>query len=229
MKEQASPAILLFGRQAAHEALHKRWLRKGKGYRNRLIAKALLSHTQTVLHRVGYPVYHFDDQHQSGTTFGERITHAFRSVFERGHPYVICVGSDCPQLSELDWGLVKDAVDRGQTVLGPDLRGGAYLIGIPAKCFDSVAFEQLPWQSSRLFTGLSLTFCSEALVLPAFRDMNGAEDLSAYAALQKANPMLRLLLLTCMGTVSHSPSVVGLSYRGLPAGGISLLRAPPLS
>ena len=227
MKDQASPAILLFGRQAAHEALHKRWLRKGKGYRNRLIAKAFLSHTQNVLNRVGYPVFHFDDQHQSGTTFGERITHAFRSVFEQGHPYVICVGSDCPQLSELDWGLVRDAVDRGQTVLGPDLRGGAYLIGIPAKCFDSLAFEQLPWQSSRLFTGLSLTFCSEALVLPAFRDMNREEDLIAYLDLQETNPLLRSLLRDCMGT-NGDPAfpVVGL-YKDLPAAGSTQLRAPP--
>lgn len=227
MKGQGSPAILLFSRQAAKEASRKRWLPGHAAHRNKMIARALLSHTLEVLHAADMPLYHFDERLQSGATFGERIAHAFASVFARGHDYVICVGSDCPQLDQLDWGFISKQAFRKQGILGPDMRGGVYLIGMPDTAFKSVTFPQLPWQSPCLFKALGEILTDGCLLLEPLRDLHNVEDIRAYLQGSSSTLPLRGWLMQWLWTNVRPLLSVGVCPNSAPIRSFRPLRAPP--
>ncbi len=227
MKRQGSPAILLFSRQAAREASRKRWLPGNAARRNKMIAGALLSHTLEVLHAADMPLYHFDERLQSGATFGERIAHAFASVFAQGHDYVICVGSDCPQLDQLDWGFIREQAFLKRGILGPDLRGGVYLIGMPKLDFKPLAFQQLPWQSPSLFKVFSAVYRDHCLLLESLRDLNGLEDIQAYLhSSASTRSLVQWLREWLWSNVRPLLSVRGFLYPA-PIRSVRQLRAPP--
>ncbi len=65
---------------------------------------------------------------QRGRHFAERFENAIETLSALGYEEIVAVGRDCPELSNRD---IADAFDRLQEhslVLGPDHRGGCYLI-----------------------------------------------------------------------------------------------------
>ncbi len=69
-------------------------------------------------------------------------------------------------------------------MIGPTLRGGAYLIGLQANAFDAKAFAALPWQTRDVCQHLTeyLQASHEKSVeeLPVLQDLNSANDLQSY-------------------------------------------------
>jgi glycosyltransferase A (GT-A) superfamily protein (DUF2064 family) len=63
-----------------------------------------------------------------GATFGERLSSALGQV--RGYRRVVIVGRDCPSLNQGDVAAALRLLETHDTVLGPDGRGGCYLIGL---------------------------------------------------------------------------------------------------
>ena len=140
-------AILLFSRSAAAEA-------RVKGYGVR-VAEALLSRTQRTLRRSGLPLYRSTEIDQGGGTFGEKLSRAVTEVFARGHREVIVVSSDCPRLTVGAIRRGTELLASGSNVVGPDGRGGAYLIGLRSEDFCASAFASLGWQTPNLASELA--------------------------------------------------------------------------
>lgn len=141
---QSNTAILFFSRTAEAEASQKSIL---VGQRNNLaLIKRMIGRTQGLMRRSGLDYYEVTENEQVGTTFGERLSAATESVFQRGYDQLIILGNDCPQLRLADIQRAAQALKNGGNVLGRDQRGGAYLIGLQRNSFSAASFQALPWQ-----------------------------------------------------------------------------------
>lgn len=227
MKRRQGTAILFFSRSGTAEAASKLWLGKKAGRKNVLVANKLIAHTKAVLAATGLPVYHFDENNQEGETFGSRLSNAFAGLFESGYEYVVCVGNDSPDIKGLDWQGIQLAVQNGNLILGPDYRGGAYLIGLPRELFDAAAFAGLPWQTPDLFSVLQKLGDDVVFLLDTLLDLNDASDLSRYvikiSGYRPLQALLRSLLYCPGGRLSAAGQMVYVSIFLSESG----LRAPP--
>jgi glycosyltransferase A (GT-A) superfamily protein (DUF2064 family) len=87
--------------------------------------------------------------HQEGASFGQRLEHAIEQLAGIGYQEMVIVGSDCPDLAKND---IVDAfalLREHRLVLGPDHRGGCYLIGIHAN--DQRKLHGIRWQRNTDF------------------------------------------------------------------------------
>jgi hypothetical protein len=73
---------------------------------------------------------HLNIHYQHGSSFGERLENAVQTLTDLGYTKVVIVGSDCPDLELGDIQLAFSALEHHRLVLGPDHRGGCYLIGL---------------------------------------------------------------------------------------------------
>lgn len=169
-------AILLFSRSALAEA---GILDFGNERANLRVSSTLLQRTLATLKRSGLPVYHTDERSQYGTRFGERLTNAMAGVFARGHDRVIVVGSDCPALSVRHLRRAVHCLEAGRPVLGPDHRGGIWLLGCSRHDFRAGALRCIAWQSDQVFTQLQELFPA-ADRLTRLADINGRKDLAGF-------------------------------------------------
>jgi glycosyltransferase A (GT-A) superfamily protein (DUF2064 family) len=170
-------ALIFFSRTSVDEAKYKSWF-NGKT-KNHHAASLLINKAECSIQKSGIPVYHFHEQNQKGDTFGERIANAYQEVFDMGYEQVISVGNDCPDLEHINWKQISINLSKGKSVLGPDARGGAYLIGIQRKYFDKSKFETLSWQKNILYQELSLLCeqCTDLVELNQYRDINTFYDI----------------------------------------------------
>jgi hypothetical protein len=172
MQEGPSVAILIFARSAQSEAAHKRLLAE-RG-RNRLLHQAILKKITSISRSTDAAIFRFDEHNQQGDDFGMRINNAFKDVFNRGYKKIVAVGGDCP---ELDNGTLAKAIgllDDRDAVLGPDFRGGTYLIGLTKSSFDELNLQNLPWRSGDLCKELASR--TNAVLLDRKRDLNDLHD-----------------------------------------------------
>lgn len=115
---------------------------------------------------------------QEGDDLGERMTNAFKKVFDLGCKKICIIGSDCYQL---ETGLLNDAfnsLDTCDVVIGPALDGGYYLLGM--KQLLSELFRQKDWGSTTVLddtlqaiTNAGLSFVE----MKALNDIDTLEDL----------------------------------------------------
>mgnify|MGYP006432380937 CR=1 FL=1 len=147
-------AILFFTRSAHEEADVKVFDsclgRKG----NTRIASRLIQHIRKTASKSGCDVHLHGSDKQVGDSFGERLNHAFSSLFSRGYDNVIAIGNDSPRLTSDVLNQAISQLESGTQVLGPSTDGGAYLIGLSASYFNTISFINLPWKSNRLFDAL---------------------------------------------------------------------------
>ena len=83
---------------------------------------------------------------QKGDNLGERMSNAFKEVFDLWYDNVIIIGTDCPGL---DLNLLENAflqLDNVDVVIGPAEDGGYYLLGM--KKHYAKLFENINWSSS---------------------------------------------------------------------------------
>lgn len=69
---------------------------------------------------------------QVGSTFSERLETATAELAARGYAEIVVVGSDCPRLTSDDITSALRELAQRRLVLGPDHRGGCYLIALRA-------------------------------------------------------------------------------------------------
>ena len=193
-----SIAILLFAQNAKKDALHKKksWistLRQTTKVFESLTKRTLQTVTATQL-----PFFLSSDLCEGVDSFSSQLAMSVKAVFEKGFQSVICIGNDCPELtSEL---LQKTAIQlqNGKSVVGPDNRGGAYLIGIQKEGFQAEVFENLPWQTAQLQESLVQMLGDKTGLLPAFADINAEIDLHLWAKETKPYPSFAQLLLSLL-------------------------------
>ncbi|MCY7423064.1 MAG: DUF2064 domain-containing protein [Chitinophagaceae bacterium] len=165
--------------------------------KNKLFLSLLVNEKSNLLKSLGFPVYTSTQQNQSGNNFGERISNAIQQVFELGFKKIIIVGNDCPLLNGVILKKAIHSLQNNEVVIGPDKRGGIYLLGITKEYFLKQAIENLPWQTTRLALTLK-EYCKDLhiapLVLNALNDINETSDIFFFNNLARTyNAALRFL------------------------------------
>jgi hypothetical protein len=113
---------------------------------------------------------------QRGRDFGQRLENAVEELAALGYDKIVIVGRDCPELSQEDVASALAALDEHRLVIGPDHRGGCYLIAIHAR--DRQLLHHVRWQNDTDCEALLDRFGREdALVLEVKVDVDGTGDL----------------------------------------------------
>lgn len=85
---------------------------------------------------------------QIGHDLGEKMSHAFQSLFDQGFEKIVIIGSDAYDLRTEDIDLAFEELEKHNVVIGPAIDGGYYLLGmgemIPA------LFQDKSWSSEVL-------------------------------------------------------------------------------
>lgn len=189
--------------------------------KNTAAVKWLRNRTIEIVKSTELPSFLIEDQ--EGDTFGQRLANAFQHVFDQGYQQVIAIGNDCAELSESD--LIKAAklVNEGKAVLGPDLRNGAYLIGLDRAQFNAGQMAQLPWRSQNTFKSL-VEYLGTCRILETKQDLNNLQDLQRFVRLatKKIRKTFRLLLKGIISWADNNTEVEDLTFHLAHA-----LRGPP--
>jgi hypothetical protein len=117
---------------------------------------------------------------QDGDDLGERMSNAFRGVFEKGCRQALLIGSDIPDLPA---DTIRDGfqeMDSCDAVIGPARDGGYYLIGFRSEGFRSAAFEGVEWSTASVYSQTCRLLVESRLnykVLPRWDDVDTFDDL----------------------------------------------------
>ncbi len=176
-------------------------LAKTIGDKNALeVYKFLLNHTASISKEVKADRYVFYSENiknedlwdsglfrkklQKGDDLGERMANAFAELLEIGYEKVVIIGSD---LLDLDADLVNTAfaqLDFNDSVIGPALDGGYYLLGL--KNLYHNLFKNKAWgTSSVLKDTLNDLQSSKIHLLKELNDIDTFEDMQHYKELTK--------------------------------------------
>ena len=131
---------------------------------------------------------------QRGASFGERLENAVESLAHLGYQDIVIVGQDCPGLEPADVRRAFALLDTCALVVGPDHRGGCYLIAIHAK--DRMMLKGVVWQKNKDFRQIQRGFHpNDTCILPVKLDLDTLGDvyLLAYSA-SRLGHVARLLL-----------------------------------
>jgi glycosyltransferase A (GT-A) superfamily protein (DUF2064 family) len=164
-----------------------------------VLFQTLTQETLQKAKKTGLPCFHISEKEQTGNSFGERFTNAIQTVFEEGFDNIITIGNDTPQLKTTHLLKTEAALEAGETVLGPSLDGGFYLMGIHKSNFDKESFKRLPWQRFSLFNKISsLVELTNSLLyqLPVLSDIDTIKDVKrlAYFKNSISSTVLQLLM-----------------------------------
>ena len=165
-------AILLFSRSAKLESHFKRWTDNPSI--NFHIADQLIKKSLAKLCDAPFPLFHIDETLQTGNTFGQRFSNAFNFIFNKGYKYVVALGNDCNDVRP-DWQLIYEQLKSRKSILGPDRRGGVYLIGISKEAFFDLEFGRISWKSPLVFRQLKCQL-DHCYILRAEKDTNTFDD-----------------------------------------------------
>ena len=81
---------------------------------------------------------------QTGATFAERLENATATLAALGYDEIVMIGRDCPELCAHDIRTAFAQLAHKRLVLGPDHRGGCYLIGFRAS--DCALLHGIRWR-----------------------------------------------------------------------------------
>ena len=210
-----SIALLLFAQNAKKDALFKKKAWSSTLRKTTTVFESLTKHTLQTVKASCLPFFLSSDVCNDSDSFGTQLVSSVKAVFEKGFQSVICIGNDCPELSlEL---LQKTVIhlQNGQSVIGPDNRGGVYLIGIQKADFRADVFENLPWQTARLQENLGQILGYKALLLPAIADINTEIDLRRWGKNAKSSASfakLLLSLLDCLPSATVAQTAFSFSF-----------------
>lgn len=113
---------------------------------------------------------------QQGANFAERLENAVETLVQAGYNRVVIVGRDCPDLAAQDIAQAFQLLDDHPLALGPDHRGGCYLIALHLK--DRARLKGIGWQRNtdcaeltRRFGTLNTALLSVKLDLDTLSDV----------------------------------------------------------
>lgn len=216
----STTAILLFSRTASAEAKVKSFGAGQTG--DDRIARRLIGRTEATLAKTGLPVFRSSEASQVEGTFGQRLAGAMARVYARGFERVLVVGNDCPSILPSHLRAAAQMLEQGKNVLGPDRRGGVWLIGLQRKDFSEAQLVNLHWETPELYAGIS-ALLPDTIDFASLGDLNTLADLRQnWCYLRRQLAELFDLLLTsetAFGTPDLQPERVAITRR--------LGRAPP--
>ena len=122
--------------------------------------------------------YVFMPQH--GKDLGARMSNSFSQAFLKGFRRVVVIGSDSP---DLPGSFLKEAftyLTTNDSVLGPTVDGGYYLIGFRNDTFCSETFENIAWSTNTVFQetrNILRNAGHKTHILPLWNDIDTLDDL----------------------------------------------------
>lgn len=164
-------AVLIFANSSSEE-LRRKSITNDPLFYDRLNERSLQLCT-----KLNIPCFHFTENEQIGSDFGERFTNAIQQVFQKGYDGIITIGNDTPTLSI---GHLKHALlnlKNDQNTLGPSKDGGFYLLGLQKSCFDPAQFQELPWQTSGLLSAIIKHLNNPGIPLKSLKQEVDLDDL----------------------------------------------------
>lgn len=177
-------AVLYFSLSSEAEVRNKTFTSEFGYQANVMIAGLLRDHTHRQITHSGLPCYIFDEENQTGESFGEKLVNAFNAVFEKGYEHVITVGNDTPGLNSRHLTHTSELLENGDAsiVLGPAADGGTWLMGFSRDAFYPDDLESLPWKSSSLLSSLVDRFSEKGTLhlLERFGDIDHTDDLKTF-------------------------------------------------
>ncbi|MFT6856672.1 MAG: glycosyltransferase A (GT-A) superfamily protein (DUF2064 family) [Cyclobacteriaceae bacterium] len=216
-------AILIFSRTAFQEAKRKAIVRNE--HQNHALQKLLLKKTINIAKSSGLPFYLIDESQQSGKDFGTRFNNAYSKIFSYGYDNVIAIGSDCPDLTSAD---IRNAahhiaVPHQELVIGPDLKGGVYLLALAKSFFQKTDFNEISWNAKTLRDSILSYTSGGAKLLATKSDINDSAD---FARLVRRSVFLRAIWRLILSFL-NSPKRLAF-YLSDFVNHTSTLRGPPV-
>jgi len=161
-------AILLFAQHETDEVLRKKW--DGPGRPDETLFAALNDRTKRIAQGSGLPVLRSCDLIDHSGTFGQQMVAGLEAAFRQGYDQLIVIGNDCPSLDSKTLLKAAEHLDAGSTPIGPDGRGGAYLIGCHRHQLAIWRQLVLPWRTKDLLSAL-WSFLNDSGEAPALLEM----------------------------------------------------------
>ena len=174
--QENSTAILLFSQNAEDDYRQKSF---GLNYQSfSQVHRTLVNKVRKTISQTGLPIFEADSQIQKGEDFASRLIHAIDWVKAQGYHKLIIVGNDSPGLTVKQIYDAEKALVEGKSVLGKDIHGGAYLIGLDTEKQDAAVLKSIDWHSTRVFDQLTTALYEVELLSEIQADLNGIGDLN---------------------------------------------------
>jgi glycosyltransferase A (GT-A) superfamily protein (DUF2064 family) len=139
---------------------------------------------------------------QQGASFGEKLENAIATLVRLGYHEIVIIGRDCPDLEPVDLHRAFESLEQNRLVLGPDHRGGCYLIAFHAS--DAPRLTGVQWQRNTDFRQIRERFVGDSVLeLPVKADLDTWQDLWLLA---RSKSSLRSMAKALLDTlrVSHA-------------------------
>jgi uncharacterized protein len=179
-----STAILIFTQEVEKDASRKLLTPHENMGVNKIIFNKLNNFVEQISTSTNLPTFtsrQFVKNNHLG--YGKQLTQAINAVFEKGFEKIICVGNDCPGLDKVQILNAAQKLQTNDTVVGPDLRGGVYLIGLSKNNFCANTFENLAWQSEKMLSSYLDSFPNQQIsFLESLADIHTFEELQTYTS-----------------------------------------------
>jgi hypothetical protein len=126
---------------------------------------------------------------QSGRGFAERFENAIETMAKLGYDEVVAVGRDCPGLRARDIEQAFAELTSKKLVLGPDHRGGCYLIAF--RTVDRELLRDVRWKrNTDCAQLLRRAGAAHVFLLPVKQDLDSWSDVRSLA--RSGDPLARL-------------------------------------
>ncbi|MBC7642412.1 MAG: DUF2064 domain-containing protein [Flavobacterium sp.] len=132
---------------------------------NKILWDNIYAHKIKTIQKTNLPFFLSNENNQVGVSFGQKLNHSIQEVFNQGFDKVIVVGNDCLSLTEKDLLNASSLLQKNDFILGKDFNGGAYLLGVSKDKYNSQDFENLSWQTKKLYIEIHSLFCKNKLRL----------------------------------------------------------------
>ena len=118
---------------------------------------------------------------QEGKDLGQKMKNAFLYGFEKGYDKVVLIGSDTPQLKKDDLITSFEYLNLFDSVFGPAIDGGYYLVGFNKESFEHKCFEGIEWSTCKVLTqSLDRLKSLHVKLLQKKNDIDTIEDLKDF-------------------------------------------------
>jgi glycosyltransferase A (GT-A) superfamily protein (DUF2064 family) len=144
----------------------------------------------------------FHIHRQTGRDFAARLENAIERIAQLGYDEIVAVGRDCPGLRAIDIDRAFAELATRKLVLGPDHRGGCYLIAF--RSADRQLLHGVRWKQNTDCAQLRERCGDEhVFLLPVKHDLDSWADVRIFA--RTDDPLARLALFL-LGAICAPPS-----------------------
>ena len=123
----------------------------------------------------------FNNFIQEDGNLGVKMKKAFQSQFELGYEKIILIGSDTPHIPKDYFIKTFTMLNKKESVIGPSLDGGYYLIAFNKNTFKPSIFQNITW-SSELVLKQTLQKVNKSTIylLEQLNDIDNQKDLEDF-------------------------------------------------